>query len=278
LTSNIICSNVQKEYKNNTIFARKIMGYLIVILALFTVIFLHELGHLIAGLITGTAIKSFNIGFGRRFLTFHIFGVEVNLRIFLVLGGYVSFKEKDNCSESEVSIEDLTYWKKITVNLGGIFVNFVSAFATLVGLGMYIGMDFVSSIKTAVTLCATVIGLSAMSINKVGDFSSPIGLVSQGGAMIQTLPTDETNSILAGFLIMCTMLHLGVGFSNLLPLSILDGGQCIVDTVKVLTKKDSLARKILTGYELFSLFALGLLSVFLLSKDSIQLFKTIFKV
>jgi membrane-associated protease RseP (regulator of RpoE activity) len=253
------------------------MGYLIVILALFTVIFLHELGHLIAGLVTGTAIKSFNIGFGRRFLTFHISGIEINLRIFLILGGYVSFKQKDDCAENEVCIEDLTYWKKITVNLGGVFVNFVSAFATLVGLSMYLGMDFVTSIKSAVTLSATVIGLSFMSLNKVGDFNSPIGIVSQGGAMIQSLPANGYNGIFAGFLIMCTMLHLGVGFTNLLPLSILDGGQCIVDTVKALTKKESLARKILTGYEVFSLFALGLLSVFLLSKDSIQLFKAIFK-
>jgi membrane-associated protease RseP (regulator of RpoE activity) len=252
------------------------MGYIIVVLALFVVIFLHELGHLIAGLLTGTAIKSFNVGFGRRFLTFHVFGIEVNLRVFLVLGGYVAFKTKEECNPSEVSIENLVYWKKIIVNLGGIFVNFVSAFGTIVVLMMCLGMDFFGSINSAYTLCTTVIGLSLMSLDKVGDFSSPIGIVSQGGAMIQKLPSNGANGLVSSFFLMSTMLHLGVGFSNLLPLSILDGGQCIVDTVKVLTKKDSIARSILSGYELFSLFAIGLLSVFLLSKDTFNVIKSIF--
>jgi membrane-associated protease RseP (regulator of RpoE activity) len=252
------------------------MGYLVVVLSLFTVIVLHELGHLIAGIITGAAIKSFNIGFGRRFLKLDIRGVEVNFRIFLVLGGFVQFKTIEECSETETPVEKLIYWKKIIVNLGGVFVNFLFAYLTLFGLSLTLGMGFLNAIQTSATLFITVIGASLLGIHKINEFVSPIGIIAQGGSILQTMPDKGYMGLLNSFLMVTTYLHLGVAVSNLLPISILDGGQCVVDTIKALSNQESIARKFLFVYEITSLFAVGLIFVFLVSKDTLAVIKSLF--
>ncbi len=253
------------------------MGYIIVIFSLFSVIFLHELGHLIAGLLTNTAIKSFNVGFGRRILRTKVFGIEVNFRIFLIMGGYVSFKTTKECKDYETSIEDIKYWKKIIVNLGGVIANFLIAYLTLLIVSLAVGLDIVTSIKTSASLFFNVLSLSFFGMNKINEFSSPIGLVAQGGSMIQSLPDKGYVGIVVSYFLVSAMLHVGVGFSNLLPLSILDGGQCIVDTIKALSSKQSIARKFLVGFETISFLLLGFMFVYLVSKDTISVFKTVLK-
>ena len=254
------------------------MNYLIVILSLFIVIFLHELGHLIAGLYTGAAITSFNIGFGKKLFTFYIKGVEINLRLFLVLGGYVQFKETEDCKDYETSLVDLPFWKKIIVNLAGVTVNFIfaliSTFALLVSLGMDVGKSF----TTTFYIFSSAIVLSLTNLNRISEFSSPIGIVAQGGDMLKTLPEQGMPGLFASVMFMSIMLHIGVGVTNLLPLSALDGGRCIVDAITALTKTESIARRFLYAYEIVSLFGLGLLFVFLISKDSLALVRTLLSI
>jgi hypothetical protein len=56
----------------------------------------------------------------------------------------------------------------------------------------------------------------------------------------------------------------------------LDGGQCVVDTIKALSNQESIARKFLFVYEITSLFAVGLIFVFLVSKDTLAVIKSLF--
>jgi membrane-associated protease RseP (regulator of RpoE activity) len=84
---------------------------LIISLCFSFIVSIHELGHLISGLVLGLDIKSFNVGIGTNLLSLNFFNIDWNLNL-LPLGGYVHFTE---------NIELLSYKNLITLFAGPLF-------------------------------------------------------------------------------------------------------------------------------------------------------------
>ena len=132
------------------------LGFLFVISL---VVFVHELGHFMAGRLFGIRIDSFSIGFGREVLGFtDRHGTRWKFS-WLPLGGYVKFWGDEGVSSStpdkqklqNASTADLSQsfhhkalWQKAIVSAAGPIANFVLAMVILTGLFLSFG-EFAAS-------------------------------------------------------------------------------------------------------------------------------------
>jgi membrane-associated protease RseP (regulator of RpoE activity) len=82
---------------------------------------LHEIGHFAAARACGVSISEFGVGWGRRLISFHLFGVDYYWRV-LPVGAYVRL------SLTELQMRPLA--QQVLVLLAGIIVNLVAASAT----------------------------------------------------------------------------------------------------------------------------------------------------
>lgn len=100
------------------------MSLIIAILILGVLIFIHELGHLLAGLSVGIKADAFSIGFGPVLLKKEIKGISFRLSL-IPFGGYCAFGEngRDN-REDFINIKPL---KRIWIYFAGPFFNFLFA-------------------------------------------------------------------------------------------------------------------------------------------------------
>ena len=95
-------------------------------------IFIHEMGHFLAGRFFDVRIETFSIGFGPRLLAFT--RGETEYRIALIpLGGYVKFSGEyaDCLDDAPLDPRDLTAkpaWQRAIVFSGGVAANFAFAF------------------------------------------------------------------------------------------------------------------------------------------------------
>ena len=118
------------------------MGFLITILSLGFVIFIHELGHLWAAKRAGVGVLEFSIGMGPRLWGRKVGETEYSLRIF-PFGGFVKLAGMD---ESDTEVPDyLNYNKKsiparlLTISAGSlmnILLGFVIFLVMYIGLGV----------------------------------------------------------------------------------------------------------------------------------------------
>lgn len=160
-------------------------------------IIVHELGHLIAGVLCKVKPLIFSIGFGRPILHKRIFNIDWRLSPIL-LGGYCKFKgEEDKCPDGLLAQR---YLKKFIILIAGVGMNFLLAFISYIinyksiKIGLYI--DFIVIKWT-------------MTNNISQEFMNIIYL-------IQTFKPNL-------FLIQLGILNLVLGLTNLLPIPVLDG-------------------------------------------------------
>ncbi len=97
------------------------MSYLLTILLIGLLIFLHELGHLLAAKAVGIPVARFSIGFGPVLRTWNVGGVDYCLSA-IPLGGYVMPK-----IETEEEFFRIPVSRRIVFWLGGPAANFVTA-------------------------------------------------------------------------------------------------------------------------------------------------------
>ena len=114
--------------------------FIVAILTLAFLIFVHELGHFIIARICGVKVEVFSIGFGKKLCFFKLFGTQFALSL-IPLGGYVKLKGMDK-EENETHQADDSYaqkspFQKLWILFGGAFFNFL--FAILVYFFLALG-------------------------------------------------------------------------------------------------------------------------------------------
>ncbi|WP_187925093.1 RIP metalloprotease RseP [Helicobacter pylori] len=112
------------------------MMFIVAVLMLAFLIFVHELGHFIIARICGVKVEVFSIGFGKKLCFFKLFGTQFALSL-IPLGGYVKLKgmDKEEKEANEENEADDSYaqkspFQKLWILFGGAFFNFL--FAVLV--------------------------------------------------------------------------------------------------------------------------------------------------
>ncbi|MGL2631278.1 RIP metalloprotease RseP, partial [Helicobacter pylori] len=116
------------------------MMFIVAVLMLAFLIFVHELGHFIIARICGVKVEVFSIGFGKKLWFFKLFGTQFALSL-IPLGGYVKLKGMDK-EENEENEENDSYaqkspFQKLWILFGGAFFNFL--FAVLVYFFLALG-------------------------------------------------------------------------------------------------------------------------------------------
>lgn len=109
------------------------MMFIVAILMLAFLIFVHELGHFTIARICGVKVEVFSIGFGKKLCFFKLFGTQFALSL-IPLGGYVKLKgmDKEENEENEINQANDSYaqkspFQKLWILFGGAFFNFLFA-------------------------------------------------------------------------------------------------------------------------------------------------------
>lgn len=119
------------------------MMFIVAVLMLAFLIFVHELGHFTIARICGVKVEVFSIGFGKKLCFFKLFGTQFALSL-IPLGGYVKLKgmDKEENETNEANQADDSYaqkspFQKLWILFGGAFFNFL--FAILVYFFLALG-------------------------------------------------------------------------------------------------------------------------------------------
>ncbi len=84
--------------------------FIVAVLMLAFLIFVHELGHFTIARICGVKVEVFSIGFGKKLCFFKLFGTQFALSL-IPLGGYVKLNGMDK-EENETHQADDSYTQK----------------------------------------------------------------------------------------------------------------------------------------------------------------------
>ncbi|GAA7004458.1 RIP metalloprotease RseP [Helicobacter pylori] len=117
------------------------MMFVVAVLMLAFLIFVHELGHFTIARICGVKVEVFSIGFGKKLCFFKLFGTQFALSL-IPLGGYVKLKGMDKEENGTNESADDSYaqkspFQKLWILFGGAFFNFL--FAILVYFFLALG-------------------------------------------------------------------------------------------------------------------------------------------
>ncbi|WP_162981947.1 RIP metalloprotease RseP [Helicobacter pylori] len=108
------------------------MMFIVAVLMLAFLIFVHELGHFTIARICGVKVEVFSIGFGKKLCFFKLFGTQFALSL-IPLGGYVKLKGMDkeekgiNETQADDSYVQKSPFQKLWILFGGAFFNFLFA-------------------------------------------------------------------------------------------------------------------------------------------------------
>ncbi|RVZ54938.1 RIP metalloprotease RseP [Helicobacter pylori] len=107
--------------------------FIVAVLMLAFLIFVHELGHFVIARICGVKVEVFSIGFGKKLCFFKLFGTQFALSL-IPLGGYVKLKgmDKEENGANETHQANDSYaqkspFQKLWILFGGAFFNFLFA-------------------------------------------------------------------------------------------------------------------------------------------------------
>ncbi|WP_181229707.1 RIP metalloprotease RseP [Helicobacter pylori] len=107
--------------------------FIVAVLMLAFLIFVHELGHFTIARICGVKVEVFSIGFGKKLCFFKLFGTQFALSL-IPLGGYVKLKgmDKEENEENKTHQANDSYmqkspFQKLWILFGGAFFNFLFA-------------------------------------------------------------------------------------------------------------------------------------------------------
>ncbi|GAA7404040.1 RIP metalloprotease RseP [Helicobacter pylori] len=119
------------------------MMFIVAVLMLAFLIFVHELGHFTIARICGVKVEVFSIGFGKKLCFFKLFGTQFALSL-IPLGGYVKLKGMDKeengvneAHQANDSYAQKSPFQKLWILFGGAFFNFL--FAILVYFFLALG-------------------------------------------------------------------------------------------------------------------------------------------
>ncbi len=115
-------------------------GFIVFILVLSVLVFVHELGHFSVARYFGVTVHQFSIGFGPKLVSKYWKGTNWSISL-IPLGGYVQMKGQEDLNPTKTSMEKdsysiLTPSKRILVLLAGPFANFILAFFLYIFVGL----------------------------------------------------------------------------------------------------------------------------------------------
>lgn len=180
-----------------------IPGILAMIAGVVFLIFIHELGHWFVARMLGFQTPVFSIGFGKREHSL-VLGTfwETEFRLSpILLGGYVSIPElQDESTASEIakqSGQDLNnfkvhaVWKRISVAVAGVAMNFLFAVVAIAALFAFIGKPSMEVNSTSIANLSTQVTIAQDAGLAAGD-----KFVSVGGQAVKT-PDDLVAAVRA---------------------------------------------------------------------------------
>lgn len=108
------------------------MSWIGAIILLSVLVFVHEMGHLLAGLAVGIKAEAFSIGFGPIIFKKEIKGIDFRLSV-IPFGGYCKFKGEvsEDGKTEEGDFLNMSPLKRIIVYFAGPFFNYLFAFLLL---------------------------------------------------------------------------------------------------------------------------------------------------
>ncbi|MGL2697349.1 RIP metalloprotease RseP [Helicobacter pylori] len=182
------------------------MMFIIAVLMLAFLIFVHELGHFIIARICGVKVEVFSIGFGKKLWFFKLFGTQFALSL-IPLGGYVKLKgmDKEENEANEINQANDSYaqkspFQKLWILFGGAFFNFLFAILVYFFLalsGEKVLLPVIGDLEKNALEAGLLKGDKILSINhkKIASFREIRGIVARSqGELI--LEIERNNQIL----------------------------------------------------------------------------------
>jgi len=121
-----------------------IIGFLVAILIIGIIIFIHEFGHYIVAKSSGCCVSQFSIGWGPKLISFKRRETEYKISCIPLIGGYVRMagmeaenaqlteeEQKDIKKYNLKTFEELKTWQKFCVFVGGVGLQAVSCIIIL---------------------------------------------------------------------------------------------------------------------------------------------------
>jgi len=103
---------------------------LIALLVLGVIVLAHELGHYVAGRLTGIGIEEFAIGMGPKIFSITRKGIRYSLRL-LPIGGFCRFVGEDEENPAQNAMHNQAVWKRLVTIFSGPLLNFILAFLAM---------------------------------------------------------------------------------------------------------------------------------------------------
>ncbi len=227
------------------------MYWLIAVLAIGLIIFVHEMGHFIAGKRKGMPIATFSIGFGPRLFGFKKGGTDYRISM-IPLGGYVMPKLKE--------VEDLhriPIGRRVAFSLGGPMANILFAVILLsiynsisAGPGL-MNIFVLPLIQLASLLVSITVSFGTLFTNP-GSMSGLVGMASEGGSLI--------SGGFSNLILFMVLINVNLAVFNLLPIPVLDGGKIMMALLEKVSVKTRKAQVPITIASLFLLIGLMFLT------------------
>jgi regulator of sigma E protease len=217
------------------------MNYLVTVLLIGFLIFVHELGHLLAAWWMGIPVARFSIGFGPVLWTWR--KKETDYCVSLIpLGGYVL----PNC-EDESEFFRIPVNRRIVLWLGGPAANFVFAGFLLCSMHwLASGFSWYGTlVQPGLDLVRQSFALLAVLpqlFSRPDQLSGVVGIVAAGKSLV--------GGGLLSTLEFAVLLNLNLAIFNLLPIAPLDGGKIFCSLLEKIHPR--LAR-LQTGFSLVGL-------------------------
>jgi regulator of sigma E protease len=234
------------------------VSYLLTIFLIGLLIFLHELGHLLAAKAVGIPVARFSIGFGPVLWSRRSGGVEYCLSA-IPLGGYVLPQIEDEAAFFAIPVR-----RRIIFWLGGPAANFLSAAVLLAVVnvatqGFTAGGALVDPwIQTADLTGRLVAAIPALFLHP-DQLSGIVGIVAVG----QSVAADGAIAMLR----FAILLNLNLAVFNLLPIAPLDGGKIFCALLEKIHPK---LAKLHTGFAMAGLVLLLALMVYTTVLDVVR--------
>ncbi|RKV55855.1 RIP metalloprotease RseP [Helicobacter pylori] len=178
--------------------------FIVAVLMLAFLIFVHELGHFTIARICGVKVEVFSIGFGKKLCFFKLFGTQFALSL-IPLGGYVKLKGMDKEENGTNETADDSYaqkspFQKLWILFGGAFFNFLFAILVYFFLalsGEKVLLPVIGGLDKNALEAGLLKGDKILSINhqKIASFREIRGIVARArGELI--LEIERNNRIL----------------------------------------------------------------------------------
>ncbi|GAA7281455.1 RIP metalloprotease RseP [Helicobacter pylori] len=162
--------------------------FIVAVLMLAFLIFVHELGHFVIARICGVKVEVFSIGFGKKLCFFKLFGTQFALSL-IPLGGYVKLKgmDKEENGTNETANDSYAQkspFQKLWILFGGAFFNFLFAILVYFFLalsGEKVLLPVIGGLEKNVLEAGLLKGDKILSINheKIASFREIRGIVAR---------------------------------------------------------------------------------------------------